>query len=131
MEARQTFVSTDPGAEVNNIAPAAGHLSFIVRHSLVKLPEPGYRTRPFDPRTGSFATQVLEYSAPLGRPIVQELVNRFRLEKVDPAAPSSRVKEPIDFYLHRSAPEPNPHALLAGAGGWKPAFEAARLLDPP
>src|SRR3546814_21019492 len=106
MEARQTFVSTDSGAEVNNIAPAAGHLSFIVRHSLVKLPEPGYRTRPFDPRTGRFATQVLDYSAPLGRPIVQALVNRFRLDTVDPADPRSRVKDPIVFYIDTSAPEP-------------------------
>ena len=56
LEARQTFVSTEPGAEVNNIAPASGNLSFVVRHSLVRLPEAGYRGRRFDPRTGGFAT---------------------------------------------------------------------------
>jgi hypothetical protein len=60
LEARQTFVSSEPGAEANNIAPQGGNLSFVVRHSLVKLPEPGYQVRRFDPRAGSFATQVLD-----------------------------------------------------------------------
>ena len=129
MEARQTFVSTDPGAEIRNIAPTTGNLSFIVRHSLVKLPEPGYEPLPFDPRTGSFGTQVLDYSAPLGQPIVKELVNRFRLEKIDPDAPRSRVKKPIVFYIDRSAPEPIRTALYEGASWWKQAFEEAGFID--
>ncbi|HEX8533441.1 MAG TPA: zinc-dependent metalloprotease [Allosphingosinicella sp.] len=129
MEARQTFVSSEPGAEVNNIAPAAGNLSFIVRHSLVRLPEAGYRVRRFDPRAGSFSTQVLDYAAPLGQQIVQNLSNRFRLEKVDPSAPRSRVKKPIVFYIDRSAPEPIRTALFEGASWWKQAFEAAGYID--
>ncbi len=129
MEARQTFVSTEPGAEVNNIAPATGNLTFVVHHSLVKLPEPGFRPRRFDPRAGSFSTQVLDFAAPLGSQIVQNLSNRFRLEKVDPAAPRSRVKKPIVFYIDRSAPEPIRTALFEGASWWKQAFEAAGLIN--
>jgi hypothetical protein len=128
-EARQTFVSAEPGAEVNNIAPAAGNLSFIVRHSLVRLPGPGYQPRRFDPRTGSFGTQVLDFAAPLGSPIVQELANRFRLEKIDPAAPRSRVRKPIIFYIDTSAPEPIRTALFEGASWWKGAFENAGYID--
>jgi hypothetical protein len=128
-EARQTFVSSEPSAEVNNIAPATGNLSFVVRHSLVKLPDPGYQPRRFDPRTGSFGTQVLDFAAPLGSPIVQELANRFRLEKIDPAAPRSRVKKPIVFYIDTSAPEPIRTALFEGASWWKQAFEAAGYID--
>jgi hypothetical protein len=129
MEARQTYVSAEPGAEVNNIAPATGNLSFIVHHSLVKLPEAGYRVRRFDPRAGSFSTQVLDYAAPLGSPIVQNLSNRFRLEKVDPSAARSRVRKPIVFYIDRSAPEPIRTALLEGASWWRQAFEAAGYID--
>jgi hypothetical protein len=129
MEARQTFVSSEPGAEVNNIAPAAGNLSFVVRHSLVRLPDASYRQRSFDPRAGSFATQVLDYGAPLGTPIVQNLANRFRLEKIDPAAPRSRVRKPIIFYIDRSAPEPIRTALFEGASWWKQAFEEAGYID--
>jgi hypothetical protein len=129
MEARQTYVSAEPGAEVNNIAPATGNLSFIVRHSLIKLPEPGYRPRQFDPRTGGFSSQVLDYAAPLGTPIVQELANRFRLEKTDPAAPRSAVKKPIVFYIDRSAPEPIRTALREGTSWWQQAFDDAGYVD--
>jgi hypothetical protein len=128
-EARQTFVSTEPSAEIANIAPAPGNLSFIVRHSLVRLPEPGYQARRFDPRTGTFGTQILDFAAPLGSPIVQELANRFRLEKIDPAAPRSRVRKPIIFYIDTSAPEPIRTALFEGASWWAQAFEAAGYID--
>lgn len=128
-EARQTFVSAEPGAEINNIAPASGNLSFVVRHSLVKLPEPGFQPLRFDPRTGSFGTQVLDYGAPLGSPIVYDLANRFRLEKIDPLAPRSRVKGPITFYIDRSAPEPIRTALYEGTSWWKQAFEDAGFVD--
>ncbi|MDP9413923.1 MAG: zinc-dependent metalloprotease [Pseudomonadota bacterium] len=129
MEARQTFASAEPGAEVNNIAPQSGNISFVVRHSLVKLPDLGYQVRRFDPRAGSFAVQVLDYAAPLGTPIVQNLAMRFRLQKLDPAATRSRVKKPIVFYIDRSAPEPIRSALYDGVSWWKDAFEAAGFID--
>ena len=128
-EARQTFVSTEPGAEANNIAPATGNLTFVVRHSIVKLPEPGYKPLRFDPRTGAFGTQVLDYAAPLGSSIVYDLANRFRLEKIDPSAPRSRVKTPIIFYIDRSAPEPIRTALYEGTSWWRQAFEDAGFID--
>ena len=37
MEGRLTFTSTAPTAEVNNIAVVNGNLSFVVRHSLIRL----------------------------------------------------------------------------------------------
>ena len=129
MEGRLTFVSTAPTAEVNNIAPVGGNLSFVVRHSLIRLPAPGYRTRRFDPRAGSFGTQVVDFSQPLGRDVVYDLANRFRLERVDPNAPRSRVRRPIIFYIDRAAPEPIRTALLEGALWWRDAFEAAGLED--
>lgn len=128
-EARQTFVTDTPGDEVNNIAPDPRSIGLVVRHSLMRLPEPGYRQRRFDPRGGSFATQVLDFASPLGSSIVYELANRFRLEKTDPAAARSTVKKPIVFYIDSGAPEPIRTALLEGALWWKDAFEAAGLID--
>jgi hypothetical protein len=128
-EARQTFVSETPGDEVANIAPDPRQISLVVRHSLVRMPEAGYQQRRFDPRGGSFATQVLDYAAPLGQPIVYELANRFRLEKTDPTAARSTVKKPIVFYIDNGAPEPIRTALLEGASWWKAAFEAAGFID--
>lgn len=128
-EARQTYASDTPGAEVRNIAPDPRQVTLVVRHSFVALPESGYVARKFDPRGGSFATQILDYAAPLDGQIVQNLANRFRLEKLDPGAPRSRVKKPIVFYIDRAAPEPIRTALLEGASWWKAAFEAAGYID--
>ncbi|TMJ19587.1 MAG: DUF5117 domain-containing protein [Alphaproteobacteria bacterium] len=125
LEARLTFVSARPGPEVGNIAPVTGNVSFVVRHSLIALPEPGYQPRRFDPRAGSFGMQVVDFSAPLGRPVVYELANRFRLERTNPSDPASPVRNPIVFYIDRAAPEPIRSALREGVSWWADAFAAA------
>jgi hypothetical protein len=129
LEGRLTFTSTAPTQEVNNIVPVDGNVSFVVRHSLIRLPEPGYVPRRFDPRAGTFGTQVIDFAQPLGQPIVYELANRFRLEKLDPAAPRSRVKKEIVFYIDRSAPEPIRSALREGVSWWAKAFDDAGYVD--
>src|SRR5688572_3743970 len=48
LQSRLTFTSAAPQAEVNNISPVNGNLSFVMRHSLIALPEPGYQSRRFD-----------------------------------------------------------------------------------
>jgi hypothetical protein len=129
LEGRLTFISAQPSAEVSNIAPSEGNLSFTVRHSLVRLPPPGYEPRRFDPRAGTFGTQVVDFAQPLGQPIVYELANRFRLEKTDPNAARSTVKKPIIFYIDRAAPEPIRAALREGVSWWARAFDAAGYVD--
>ena len=94
---------------------STGNVSFIVRHSLIALPEPGYVPRRFDPRAGSFGMQVVDFDAPLGRPVVYELANRFRLEQHrSRRPPRSPVRNPIVFYIDRAAPEPIRTALREG-----------------
>lgn len=129
LQGRLTFTSDEPEEEVENITPVRGNMSFIVRHSLIALPEPGYVPRRFDPRAGSFGTQVIDFSAPLGDPIVYELANRFRLEKADPTAERSRVVAPIVFYIDSAAPEPIRSALADGVAWWRDAFDAAGFVD--
>jgi hypothetical protein len=129
LAARETFIGEKPGPEVDNIAPDPKQITLIVHHSLVKLPEPGFKPRRYDPRSGAFDTQVVDFAAPLGDRVVYGLADRFRLEKVDPAAPRSRVKKPIVFYVDRAAPEPIRSALVEGASWWKKAFEAAGYID--
>ncbi len=128
-EARQTFASDTPGPETRNIAPDAKQITLIVRHSLVKLPEPGFVPRAFDPRTGTWGVVGLDYAVPLGDDIVGRWARRFRLEKTDPAAAVSTVKKPIIFYVDRAAPEPIRSALVEGAAWWARAFEAAGFKD--
>lgn len=129
MEAIQTFQSDTPGNEIDGIAPDGRQISFVVHHSLVRLPEPGYQPRRFDVRAGGFATQAFDFGTPLGQDVVYQLANRFRLEKVDPAAARSRVKKPIVYYIDSAAPEPIRQALADGVAWWSRAFDAAGLID--
>ena len=129
IDALQTYTAEQPGAELENIAPDPHRISFTVHHSFVRLPAPGFVPRAFDPRTGGFATQVVAYGMPLGGDVVRDYANRFRLEKLNPAKPRSRVKRPIIFYIDRHAPEPIRAALVDGVGWWARAFDAAGYID--
>jgi hypothetical protein len=129
VDAVQTYTSKTPGAEVANIAPSPQQVSFTVHHSFVQLPAPGFRPRVFDPRIGGFSTQVVDFSVPLGGDVVRDLANRFRLDKLDPAAARSRVRKPIVFYVDWRAPEPIRTALMQGIGWWAKAFDAAGYID--
>ncbi|WP_304191116.1 zinc-dependent metalloprotease [Phenylobacterium aquaticum] len=129
MEALQTYQSDTPAGEVNSLAPDPRQISFVVHHSLVRLPEPGYVARRFDPRAGGFANQIVDFGTPLTQNVVYQLANRFRLEKVDPSAPRSKVKKPIIFYIDPAAPEPIRSALVEGVGWWAQAFDAAGFID--
>lgn len=129
MEAIQTFASDTPGQEVDTIAPDGRQVSFTVHHSLVRLPAPGFRPRRFDIRSGSHATQAYDFGSKLGDPVMVQFANRFRLDKIDPSAPRSRVKKPILFYIDNSAPEPIRTALAEGVAWWNQAFDAAGYVD--
>ncbi len=129
VDAVQTYASDSPGEEVGNIAPGLKQVSFTVHHSFVRLPAPGFAPREFDPRMGGFATQVADYGAPLGEDVVRDHASRFRLVKLDPAAPRSRVVKPIVFYVDPHAPEPIRSALVEGIGWWAKAFDDAGYID--
>ena len=125
--AKLTFRSDEPRAEVSNIVNG-NTLTLVLRHSLIALPDPGYVERS-DPYGYTIGLQKVDFSAPLGTPIVTDLARRFRLEKVDQAAASSPVKKPIVFYIDRSAPEPVRTALVQGVSWWADAFANAGFQD--
>ena len=121
--AKLTFRSDEPRAEVSNIV-GGNTLTLVLRHSLIALPGAGYVERT-DPYGYTIGLQKVDFSAPLGQPIVSDLARRFRLQKVDPTAARSPVKKPIVFYIDRSAPEPVRSALEQGVSWWAQAFEQA------
>ena len=108
-----TFRAAQPSAEVLNIVPDQT-LSLKVRHSLIALPEPGYQPRS-DPYGYTLGFQQVDASAPLGQPMVRNVIARFRPDK------------PIIFYIDPAAPEPVRQALRDGADWWRAGFEAAGL----
>jgi uncharacterized protein DUF4953/uncharacterized protein DUF5117 len=129
LEALLTYQSTEPGDLVRQTSPTAGAVTLVQHHSLLRLPDAGYKPRRFDPRSGSFPVDFLNYAAPLWEPVETRWLVRHRLEKIDPAAPRSRVKEPLVYYVDPGAPEPVRSALMEGAGWWQEAFEKAGFID--
>lgn len=129
MEAVQTYVSDSPGEEVGTLAPDGRQVSLTVHHSLVRLPAPGFVPRAFDIRSGTHATQAYDFGTPLGSPVMVQLANHFRLDKLDPTAARSRVRKPIVFYIDNAAPEPIRSALAEGVAWWNQAFDAAGYID--
>ncbi|MDW7760521.1 MAG: zinc-dependent metalloprotease [Acidobacteriota bacterium] len=107
------------------VAPSADAVTVRQRHSLVELPDDGFKPRRFDPRSGFGAISYEDASVPLGEPITQSFIRRHRLEKKDPAADISDPVKPIIYYVDRGAPEPMRTALIEGAAWWNQAFEAA------
>jgi len=128
-EGRLTFESETPDAEAQNIAPDPRLVTITVRHSLARLPPPGYQPRKFDPRAGGFSVLVYDYSTPLGQPVAYRLAIRHRLEKINPGPAPSRVVKPIVYYVDRAAPKEIRDALIEGASWWEKAFEAAGYID--
>ncbi len=129
LEARLTFAVDGPGGELSRIAPDARLASFTVHHSFIKLPEPGFVPRDYDPRTGAFDTLVTDFSVPLNAAMARRFASRFRLEKTDPTQARSTVKKPIVFYIDRAAPEPIRSALIDGVSWWAAAFDKAGFID--
>lgn len=125
----QTFTAPRGSREIGDLAVEPRNLSFTVHHSFVALPDDGFVTRTFDPRSPAFGPMMYDYGAPLGEPVAVHLAARFRLEKTDPAAERSTVKNPIVFYIDRAAPEPVRTALMEGVNYWQPAFERAGFID--
>ena len=141
MEAELTFVQQPGGAAgggggrgggrgnffegVGSVAPTGEAASFRVHHSIAELPDSGYETRPFDPRSGYSAMSYDNYSALPGEPMTLRFIRRHRLQKKDPNAAVSEAVKPIVYYLDSGAPEPIRTALLEGARWWNQAFEAA------
>ena len=128
-EALLTFAGDEPGAEVRQTAPTPQAVTLVQHQSLVRLPDDGYRPRAWDPRSGSMEVLFADYARPIGADIDVRWLVRHRLEKLDPTAARSRVKQPIVYYVDSGAPEPIRSALVEGASWWAQAFDAAGFID--
>jgi hypothetical protein len=110
---------------VASVTPDDSAVTLREHHSFVELPDGNFKPRPFDPRSGFFANVFVDYSVPIGDPLVQRSILRRRLEKKDPTAALSDPVEPIRYYVDPGAPADVQKALIEGASWWNQAFEAA------
>jgi hypothetical protein len=91
--------------------------------SLAPLPAKPMPTRLADPRIGLFTTSVLDFSDDLQRSPRQRMVNRWRLEKKDPASEKSEPVQPITFWIDRNVPLAYRETVRSAILEWNKAFE--------
>src|SRR4029077_1778544 len=77
---------------VASVTPTAEAVTLREHYSLVELPDNNYKPRYDDPRAGYGGLSFVDYSTPIGEPMVQRYVRRHRLQKKDPNAETS---EPV------------------------------------
>lgn len=129
LEASLTFTSDTPGAAVRQHLPDGRAITVRQHVSLVRLPEPGFTPRRFDPRIGIFSVAFRDYAQPFDRDYVVRHAVRHRLIKRDPTAQRSEPVEPIVYYLDPAIPDPYRSAFREGAMWWNRVFEAAGFID--
>jgi hypothetical protein len=124
IETVSTFVSDNPSATLNNVTPEPGVMTLRIHHSFLKAPS-GYTPREADPRIGVSGIRFHDFGKPIDDPPQTEWIQRWRLEKKDPAAALSEPKKPIVYYFDPAIPGPVRHAMKEGLLWWNKAFEAA------
>ncbi|QKJ30192.1 zinc-dependent metalloprotease [Mucilaginibacter mali] len=120
-EAMLTFAGPSRG----RLAPDPGSVTLNEHQAFIELPEPGYKMRKFDARSGFFNFQYLDFAAPMSEPLTKKFIERHRLIKKDPSAAVSEPVEPIVYYIDRGAQPIVKKALIEGGAWWNQAFEAA------
>lgn len=125
VETTITLTGEPTGTFVSEVTPSPGAITFREHQGFVALPDPGFHVREQDPRTGFFSIDFMDFSAPVGEPLMKRLAARHRLEKQDPSAQLSDPVTPIVYYVDSGAPAKVQQALIEGASWWNQAFEAA------
>ncbi|MFM2343147.1 MAG: hypothetical protein RLZZ592_2800 [Pseudomonadota bacterium] len=109
--------------------PDARSLFIRQHYSLTRLPAEPMRARAADARLGHFVTRVSDFGDERARSPRRYFVNRWRLEKKDPAAALSEPVRPIVYWIDRSVPERYREPIRAGILEWNRAFEAIGFKD--
>ena len=129
VESTLTFTTEEPGPWVQEVTPDPQSVTVREHFSFVQAPPPGFHPREFDPRSGFFAIQYMDFATPVDESIHKRFIVHYRLEKKDPSAALSEPVKPIVYYVDRAAPEPIRSALMEGASWWNQAFTAAGYKD--
>ncbi len=112
-----------PAPSVPDGLPDPRSLFLGVHYSLARLPAQAMAGRPADQRLGHFVSITDDFSDDLARSPRQRVVNRWRLEKKEPAAAMSEPVKPITYWLDRNIPLKYRETISAGVLEWNKAFE--------
>ena len=111
-----------PMASGNADITDSRYVSIYVQHSLLAMPENGYRPRLTDHRMGYFAEQVTNLTDDSPTPY-RDLVQRWHLVKRNPEAALSEPVEPITWWIENTTPLEFRDAITKGVLAWNQSFE--------
>ena len=103
--------------------PDARSLFVSLVYNFLALPEQPMAVREADPRLGHFAESFTDLGGDLKANPRLHYINRWRLEKKDPAAALSEPVKPITFWMDKNIPVKYRAAVEAGIVEWNKAFE--------
>ena len=98
-------------------------------YSFMPLPEQPMRPRVADDRIGHFVTTDYDFTDDLTPTTVRHAIQRWRLEKKDPAAALSEPKQPIVYWIDKNVPEKYRKSVSEGILAWNAAFERIGFKD--
>jgi len=101
-----------------------------VNYNISGMPVTDYKPRMADDRIGYFTTVRRDWSKDYKeKTLFNRYINRWHLEKQDPALEKSPVKNPIVFYIEKTVPIRFRNSVKEGILEWNKAFEQCGFLD--
>jgi Met-zincin/Domain of unknown function (DUF5117) len=101
-----------------------------LHYSISEIPESsGYKPRMADQRVGYFTTSFNDHGKFQEEGTAVRYINRWRVEKRDPALKLSPPKNPIVFYIEHTTPVRYRAAVKNGILAWNAAFERVGIRD--
>lgn len=118
-----------PAPSVPRFLPDARSMLVGLHYSLAPLPAKPMTPRRADARLGFFTTTLFDFSDDLQVSARRRFVNRWRLEKKDPAAEASEPVKPITFWIDRNVPLAYRETVRDAILEWNKAFERIGFKD--
>ena len=94
-----------------------------VHYSISQLPQTGYKPRKADDRVGYFLTVAKDFTDNSDDQNFVRYINRWDLQKLDPAAKVSPPKKAITFWMEKTVPVNLRPIVRAGIEEWNKAFD--------
>lgn len=105
--------------------PVLPGMGFVFHGSLLLLPEQPMKGRYADERVGYFAEPFDDYGTGRYGRVPRAFIQRYRLEKKEPAAALSEPVKPIVYFLGREVPDRWRPYIKRGIEDWQVVFERA------
>jgi hypothetical protein len=126
LQVQATYAGGRHGGDDSTI-DARGN-TVVIHYGLAEMPDGGYTPRLADDRVGYFLTAAKDFSSESKDTAFVRYVNRWRLERAEPADPKNPAKlsvpkRSIKYYIEKTVPHEYRAAVQEGILEWNKAFE--------